>query len=78
MARIGAPAYLRGVIKDVLLLIVGVTLAALSWPMLAHSHPAVSPLRIGRLGGGTLFLGLALIVAAVADWRYRTSNAPRP
>jgi hypothetical protein len=76
MARIGAPAYLNGVIKDAILLIVGVALAALSWPMLAHGH-----LLIGRndsaasIGAAVLFVGLALIVLAIADWRYRRGNA---
>ena len=75
MARTDAPAYLSGVIKDVLLLIAGLALAALSWPLLTHGHLQMGRYGVVSIGGLALFLGLALIVVAIADWRYRRQNA---
>lgn len=70
-------AYLRAVVKDICLLIAGLACVALSWPLLAYGHIQVGGRyhSFGSLGAMVLFLGLTLIVVAVADWRYRRRKA---
>ncbi|MEJ0066077.1 MAG: hypothetical protein WDM85_12185 [Caulobacteraceae bacterium] len=55
--------------------IIGVALAALSWPLLAHGQLQHGPYGAVSIGGLALFLGLTLIVIAIADWRYRKTSA---
>ena len=80
MAPSRARGYLRGMVKDICLLIGGVGFVALSWPLLAHSHIEISSgfRTAGSFmssGAMALLLGLTLIVVAIADWRYRRRNA---
>ena len=72
--RIGGN-YHRRVVKDIILLASGMALVALGSSLLGHE-----PIRISRDGGymslaaALLFLGIVLIVVAIADWRYRSRN----
>lgn len=69
MAPDKARGYVQGVIKDAFLLIAGVGLAALSWPLLAHGHLQIGGDGAVSTGGMALFLGFGLIWFAIADWR---------